>query len=170
DPWAHYALGHVHVLARRWDDALAEFELALSLNPNFSLAQGYQGVTLALCGRWEEAIEAGARALRLSPHDPFSAIYCGVVAWGHFGMRNYPEAMRHARDGIRRRGDFVGAHRVLTTSAGMAGDDEVAAAALAELRRAQPNVSLGWLATNMPIRHPADMEHYLEGFRRAGLS
>jgi hypothetical protein len=34
----------------------------------------------------------------------------------------------------------------------------------------QPNVSIAWLATNMPIRHPADLEHYLEGFRRAGLA
>jgi len=33
----------------------------------------------------------------------------------------------------------------------------------------QPNVSLAWLATNMAIRHPVDLEHYLEGFRRAGL-
>ena len=39
DPWAHYALGCVHLFARRFDDSLAEFELALRLNPNFSLAQ-----------------------------------------------------------------------------------------------------------------------------------
>ena len=170
DPWAQHALGCVHVLARRWDDALAQFDLALRLNPNFALAQGYQGIALALSGRWEEAIEAAARALRLSPRDPFSAIYCGIAAYAQFGARNYEEAMRLARDAIRQRGDFVGAHRVLTTAAGMAGADEVAAAALTELRRVQPNVSLAWLATNMPIRHPADVELYLEGFRRAGLT
>src|ERR1700743_1677573 len=41
DPWAHYALGCVYLFARRFDDSLAEFELALQLNPNFSLARGY---------------------------------------------------------------------------------------------------------------------------------
>src|SRR6516164_1801333 len=41
------------------------------------------------------------------------------------------------REAIRQRVDFVGAHRVLT-AAGMAGDTEVGAAALQELRRAQP--------------------------------
>jgi tetratricopeptide (TPR) repeat protein len=169
DPWAQHALGCVHVLARRWDDALAQFELALSLNPNFALAQGYQGVALSLSGRFEEAIEAAGRALRLSPRDPFSAIYCGITAFSHFGARNYEEAMRHARDAIRQRGDFVGAHRVLTAAAAMAGEDDVAASALAEMQRVQPNVSLDWLATNMPIRHPGDLGHYLEGFRRAGL-
>ena len=48
DPWAHHALGSVHLLARRFDDSLAEFELALRLNPNFALAQGYYGVSSVL--------------------------------------------------------------------------------------------------------------------------
>jgi hypothetical protein len=36
-------------------------------------------------------------------------------------------------------------------------------------RRAQPNISLAWIAYQMPIKQDADQEHYLEGFRRAGL-
>jgi hypothetical protein len=40
-----------------------------------------------------------------------------------------------AREGIRRRADFVGAHRVLT-AAGMAGRGHVARLALQEVRRA----------------------------------
>ena len=169
DPWAHHALGCVYLFTRRFDDSLAEFELALRLNPNFSMAQGYYGLALSYSGRWEEAIVAAHRALRLSPRDPFSAVYCGIAAYAHFNGRNYEEAMRRAREGIRQRGDFVGAHRVLTAAAGMAGQGDVAGAALHELRRAQPNISLAWIASQMPIRHEADRKHYLEGFRRAGL-
>ena len=77
--------------------------------------------------------------------------------------------MRLAREAIRQRGDFVGAHRVLTAAAGMAGQTEVATAALQELRRAQPNISLAWIADQMPIKQDADRKHYLEAFRRAGL-
>jgi hypothetical protein len=58
---------------------------------------------------------------------------------------------------------------VLTAAAGMAASPEVAAAALHELRRAQPNISLAWIRDHVPIQHAADLEHYLEGFRRAGL-
>jgi hypothetical protein len=105
----------------------------------------------------------------LSPRDPLSAIYHGVAAYAEFVGRNYDEAMRLARQGIRERADFVGAHRVLTASAGIAGLNEVAAAALQELRRAQPNVSLAWIAAELPMRLDAEREHYLEGFRRAGL-
>jgi hypothetical protein len=78
--------------------------------------------------------------------------------------------MRLAREALRQRGDFVGAHRVLTAAAGMAGHLDVANAALQELRRAQPNVSLAWIANYMPIKEEADRERYLEGFRRAGLN
>jgi TolB-like protein len=170
DPWAHFALGCVYLFARRFDDSLAEFEAALRLNPNFSMAQGYYGLALAYCGRWQEAASAAQRALRLSPRDPLAAVYCGIASYAQFVGRNYDEAMRLAREGIRQRADFVGAHRVLTAAAGMAGQIDAAKAALQELRRAQPNISLGWIAKEMPIQHDAEREHYLEGFRRAGLA
>jgi TolB-like protein len=170
DAWAHHALGSVHMFLRRYDDSLAEFELALRLNPNFSLAQGYYGLALSYCGRWQEGELAARRAVRLSPRDPFSAVYYGIAAYTRYVGRDYPEAMRLARDGLRQRGDFVGAHRVLTAAAGMAGQRDVATAALRELRRAQPNISLAWIASHMPIKEAAEMEHYLDGFRRAGLT
>ena len=170
DAWAHTALGSVYFSTRRLDHSLAEFELALQLNPNFSLAQGYYALALSYCGRWQESHDAARRAIRQSPRDPSLAIYFGIAAYAQFVGRNYPEAIALARDAIRQRGDLTGAYRVLTVAAGMAGETEVAAAALAELRRTQPNISLAWIATQLPWKLESDREHYLEGFRRAGLS
>jgi arginase family enzyme len=51
----------------------------------------------------------------------------------------------------------------------LGGPHQIATAALTELRRVQPNVSLAWIATHIPIRDPADMERYLEALGRAGL-
>jgi TolB-like protein len=169
DPWAHYALGYTLLIRRRFDDSLAEFELAVRLNTNFSMGQGYYGLALAYCGRWQEGSEAALRAIRLSPRDPFAAVYYGIASYAQFVGRNYQEAIKLAGEGIRQRSDFVGAHRVLTAAAGMAGQLELAQRALSELRRAQPNVSLAWIAANMPIQDDAEREHYLEGFRKAGL-
>src|SRR6266568_2485070 len=152
DAWAHTALGSVYFSTRRLDDSLAEFELALQLNPNFSLAQGYYGLALSYCGRWQEAHEAAQRAIRLSPRDPSSAIYYGVAAYAQFVGRNYREAIALAREATRQRGDLTGAYRVLTVAAGMTGQIELART-----------------ATQLPWKHDADREHYLEGFRRAGL-
>ena len=60
--------------------------------------------------------------------------------------------------------------RTPPSAAGMAGQKGLAETALRELRRAQPNVSLAWIAEFMPIRLASDLDRYLEGFRRAGLS
>jgi TolB-like protein len=170
DAWAHHGLAYAYLFARRFDDAIAEFELALRLNPNFSLAQAFYGVTLCYSGRWQDGDLAVRRALRLSPRDPASTLYYGIAAYAQFIGRNYDEAIRLARESLRLRGDFVGGHRVLTAAAGMAGHDEVARAALRELRRAQPNVSLAWIGNELPMQRCSDQEHYLEGFRRAGLT
>jgi TolB-like protein len=169
DPWAHYALASVYLFTRCFDDSLAEFELAIRLNPSFSPARGYYGVALTYCGRWEDGDLAARQALRLSPRDPFAAVYCGVVAYAQFIGGNYDEAIRMSREGLRQRSDFVGAHRVLAASAGMSDRKQIAEAAITELRRAQPNISLAWIAKEIPFKLDVDRDRYLEGFRRAGL-
>ncbi len=169
DPWAHYALGCVYMYARRFDDSRAAFETALRLNPNFSLAQAYYSLLLHYCGRSEEAELAAQRALRLNPHGPVSAVYLGIASCAQYIRCNYKEAMRLAREAIGHRADFVTAHRALTAAAGIAGEDDAAKAALQELRRVQPDVSLEWIAKQIPIEDDGEREQYLEGFRRAGL-
>jgi hypothetical protein len=94
----------------------------------------------------------------------FSGSAENIVSYGC----NYAEAMRLARAAIRQRGDFVGGHRVLTAAAGMAGKTDIAAAALQELRRAQPNISLAWIESEMPIGNDVERAHYVEAFRRGG--
>ena len=169
DAWAHTALGSVYFSTRRLDGSLSEFELALQLNPNFSLAQGYYALALCYSGPWQDAYAAAQRAIRQSPRDPSSAIYHGVAAYAQFVGKNYSEAIALAREATRQRGDLTGAYRVLTVAAGMAGQIDVARAALTELRRVQPNISLVWIANQLPWKLDTDREHYLEGFRRAGL-
>jgi TolB-like protein/Tfp pilus assembly protein PilF len=169
DAWAHYALASVYLFEKRFDDCIAEYELALQLNPNFSPARGLYGLALAFRGRWEEGDDAAREALWFSPRDPFAAIYSGVAACCQYMGGNYDEAIKMAREALRQRSDFVGAHRVLIAASAMAGQDEAAKSALADLRVSQPEISLDWLASRMPIEKDADREHYLEGFRLAGL-
>jgi TolB-like protein/Tfp pilus assembly protein PilF len=168
DPWARFAMASVYRNWRRFDEALAEYEAALSLNPNFALAQGSYGLVLTYVGRWQEGSNAARRALRLSPRDPFAAIFNGIAAYAEFVGGNYNEAMRLAREGILQRPDFVGNYRQLTASAAMAGDLELARASLQDLRRVQPSISLAWLAEHLPLR-PGQREFFLEALRRAGM-
>ncbi|MDH6257055.1 winged helix-turn-helix domain-containing protein [Bradyrhizobium sp. BR13661] len=169
DAWAHHGLAYTYLFRRRFDDALAEFELSLALNPNFAMAHASHGVTLCYTGRWQDGDAAARRALQLSPRDPLAAVYCGVAGYAQFIGHNYEDAVHMARESMRQRADFVGAHRVLTAAAGMLGDPALAASALEGLRRAQPGISLAWLAQELPMLRQEDRAHYLEGFRRAGM-
>ncbi len=169
DPWAHLAVATACAFLGRIEDALAAYDLALRLNPNFLLAQGYYALVLCWTGRGREGAEAVGRALRLSPHDPLSAFYYGVAGYAAFVERDYGEAIRFCRESVRQRGDFVGGYRVLAAAAGMADDLELAAPALQELRRVQPHLSLTWIESQMPF--PGEQrDHFVEGLRRAGLS
>ncbi|WP_439358888.1 winged helix-turn-helix domain-containing tetratricopeptide repeat protein [Bradyrhizobium sp. DASA03007] len=169
DAWAHHGLAYTYLFRRRFDDALAEFELALKLNPNFAMAYAFYGVTLCYAGRWQDGDAAACRALRLSPRDPLAAIYCGVAAYARFIGRDYEGAVQMARESLRQRSDFVGAHRVLTAAAGMSGSSALAASALEDLRRAQPGISLAWITRELPMLREEDRAHYLDGLRRAGM-
>jgi TolB-like protein/cytochrome c-type biogenesis protein CcmH/NrfG len=169
DAWAHSALAGAYMHRRRFDDCLAEFELALRLNPSFASARGYYGVALAYCGRWEEGDRAARHALRLSPRDPFAAVYYGVASYCQFVGGNYEEAISLSRESLRLRSDFVGGHRVLTAAAAMTKQRELAAASLKALLRVQPDLSLKWLATEMPFKYDTERDQYLAAFRWAGL-
>jgi tetratricopeptide (TPR) repeat protein len=132
---------------------------------------------LSWVGRHEDGISAARRALRLSPRDPFSAIVAYLAAGAEFLAGNYHEATRLAREALRQRPDFAGAYRVLTAAAAMAGEIELAKASLQELRRAQPNLSLDWIAEQVPVtQDERDLEAfrsaralYVEAMRRVGL-
>ena len=89
-------MGSVYLVARRFDDSLAEFESALRLIPNFSPKVTRPGAGLL------RVLEGGTapaqRALRLSPHDPLAAVYCGTASYAQFVGHNYDEAMRLERE------------------------------------------------------------------------
>jgi len=124
---------------------------------------------LASLGRWQEGTREARHALRLSLRDPFAAIYSAVAAYAEFVGRNYEEAIRLARESISQRPDFAAGYRPLAAAAAMAGDMNLARAALGTWRSIQPNLSLAWMASQMLIKKEEERAHYLEAFRRAGL-
>jgi hypothetical protein len=69
-----------------------------------------------------------------------------------------------AREGVRQCADLVGAHRILTAAAAWP-VGHIDALATSFRSRAQPNISLSWIAEQMPIQQEAERERYLEGFR-----
>ena len=84
---AHVARGVFFYWAhRQYDDAVAEFNRALELQPNNALAQQFLGWVNRRRGEWERSIADAQRAQELDPRDPsipssLGGIYAALRLW-----------------------------------------------------------------------------------------
>src|SRR5438874_5879962 len=127
----HVALGQFYYHGyRQYEQALAEFERALQLQPNASAALEYSGYVHRRQGQWERCLAELKRALEA---DPRSASLAANVSNTYIPLRMWKEAARAARhsleldpyaaDGMRTllgtfisgNGDINEAQRVLAT-------------------------------------------------------
>jgi len=169
DPWAHLALGYVAFVNRQTEESIAQFRRALELNPNFAAAHGYLGYPLAFDGRSEEAIASLSFAIRLSPHDRQNPIFMAGMAIAHYLARRYEEAVKWGRKAIQYGPTIAGIYRILIASLAQSGRTDEAEAVLVHLRQMQPEVSLAWAERMVPYT-AAQMPHFLEGLKKAGLT
>jgi len=89
-PDGHAALGYAYQWLWRWDDALAELERAVALNPNHSRSRQWYGELLAQTGRSSEAEAQLRQAVAL---DPLSAVAHGNLGLVLFLGGRVPEAI-----------------------------------------------------------------------------
>ena len=86
-PEAHVARGVFFYWAhRQYDNALAEFNRALELQPNNALVQQFLGWVYRRRGEWERSIADAQRAQELDPRDPsipssLGGIYAALRLW-----------------------------------------------------------------------------------------
>jgi TolB-like protein len=168
DPWAHMVLGYLAMMDRQTHEAVRHFQAALDLNPNFAAAVGSMGFALTLDGQSEEAMRYLERATRMSPRDPFTGVFFAPIGSAHYMAGRYEEAVKWARESVRQRHEYLGAHRVLCAGLAQAGQVEEAKAALKILRQLQPNLSIAWVRQSLPYTDRA-MPRFLDGLRKAGL-
>jgi TolB-like protein/Tfp pilus assembly protein PilF len=94
----HVALGHFYYHGyRQYEQALAEFERALQLQPNASSALEYSGYVHRRQGQWERCLDELKRALEQNPRDASLAANLAVT---YVPLRMWKEAERTARHAI----------------------------------------------------------------------
>lgn len=77
----------------RWEESDAEFDLALTLDPNHADAWAMRADLIVLCGRPAEAIEHVRKALRLNPHPP--GWYYWMLGQAQYASHDYEAAVQH---------------------------------------------------------------------------
>jgi adenylate cyclase len=168
DPWAHLALGHLHRQRLELQDAVAEFQNAVALNPNFAFAHTHLGLALCFLGRSQEALVELDMAERLSPRDFQAGLNNVARAIACFIDGRYGDGVHFARTATRQDPDSAGAHHLVVVNCALAGEIEEAREALQTLKRLEPNLALETLDMAVYVRDE-DRRRYFEAFRLSGL-
>lgn len=93
DPWAHHTRGAYTGTIGELDQAEADLQRALSINPHFAAALGDMTRIRAFAGRTEGAIKFAERAIDASPRDPHLGLWYYWIAMVHFVDKNYTAAL-----------------------------------------------------------------------------
>jgi adenylate cyclase len=168
-PNAHFALGLACMYTRRSERGIAAFEEAIRLNPSFAAAHVLLGQMYLYAGRREEAIELAEKGMRLSPSDPRLFIWLPALAGAQYQMRHYLEAVEAGRRSWSLNRNWPHGLRYVVAGLAQLGRIEEAQAALAELKLMDANLEFAASMFRRNWPDPADVDHLLDGLRKAGF-
>jgi adenylate cyclase len=165
-PQARAQLGYVLHFKGQHDAAIAEFERAFALNPNF-IDHRYAYV-LTCAGEPARAIELLEASIRLDPFAPpiFSYALMGAA---NYTLKRYPEAVRWLRECALRVPNMQVTRLWLASACAQLGQIEEARREAAEVLRINPGFTIEGYKRLLPYKDPKDLEHRLDGMRKAGL-
>ncbi len=166
-PEAHRLLSEVYLWQGHHNEAIAEGEQAITLNPND--AHSYNMLAGALCfaGKSQAAREVVEQAMRLDPRN--REWYLLQVGLSSLLTRQYEEALAAFQKVIRRYPTHVVAHMFLAGLYGRLGREEEARAEAAEVMRLNPDFSVEGVRQRSGRTDPAVLERWLAALRKAGL-
>ena len=165
-PQAHACLGVVFGWKHQHEAAIAEFERAIALNPNFT--QWRFVPVLIFAGQAERAIEVGRAHMRLDPfYLPLAPAWLGLA---YYMLKRYQDALPLLRECISRAPNFSGGHVRAAATYARLGKFKEARAETTEVLRIDPAYTIeGRERRYSAFKNPRDVDHYFEGLRMAGL-
>lgn len=165
-PQGHGELGHVLVHKRQHDAAIAEFERACMLNPNY--IHWRHGATLTFSGDPVRAIDTLKTQMRRDPFYPVHAL--SFLGHAYIVAKRYAEAVPPLLEAINRAPNFRPGHLFLANAYARLGRAEGAHTEAEQVLRLDPKFSISRTPRLLaPFKRDDDFEHFVEGFRAAGL-
>jgi adenylate cyclase len=167
EAWGHWALAGHHLYCGRHDRAIAEYNRAMELNPNDADVLNDFGQCLSYAGRAIEGVQVVRKAMRLNPHHPeYWEMQFGPIL---FDARDYEEAIA-VLEGLRSLHTIL-VWLYLAASHAALGHDKQARNAVDRVIALNPEATVAQCTTAFmaPYKSPADLNHFRENLRKAGL-
>jgi adenylate cyclase len=156
-------------LLRDLDAGLKRYELALSLNPNDSLANLLKGTLHAFRGEGQAAVQSTERALTLSPLDPIRYFYDSLAASAAVAAGNYERAIELARRSLRANRTHTSTYRALAIAQSLADRMDEARLTVQELLKLEPDYTVTQFVRRSPSTAYPIGQVYADALGRAGL-
>jgi adenylate cyclase len=160
-------MGHIYLLKRQHDKAIAEGERAIDLDPNSAYGYMLLAATYRFSGRAKEGIPLLEKAIRLQPYTPSSYYYQLGMAYNFTGQ--YDEAIAVLKKSLKRTPDHLLSLIGLTVAYSLADRMEEARATADELLKVNPKFSVAYMEKKAPYKHKSDLELSMCALRKAGL-
>ncbi|NIQ36983.1 MAG: tetratricopeptide repeat protein [Proteobacteria bacterium] len=165
---AHTLLGNVYLWSGQHDEAIVEFERAIALDPNDAEALCALASAMTFVGRPKEAIRIIKRAMRLDPHYPERYVY--NLGRAYFQIGKYGEAIPALTEALVKNPNFPPVLYYMAASYANMGELELAREKVEEIKRVRPNFRSEIDNEISLYKYEKDLEHFIEGLRKAGLS
>ncbi len=162
---ARIILGRIHIFYQRYEQAKAEMDRAIAINPNDAHGLAGRGNILMWLGQTDAAIEALELAQRIDPE--LNAIDRFALSLAYYLKRRYDAAIEQAELNIRKSEGAHFSRVVLAAAYAQQNRSEDAARVVAMIRRMDPTFDPQTFGSK--FLNPADLEHLRDGFRKAGL-
>jgi class 3 adenylate cyclase/Flp pilus assembly protein TadD len=182
DAGAHHMKGNILQTEGRTEEAVAEHERALTIDPSMADTAANLGVDYLFLGDFDKSIEYADKAIRMSVYDPSLLYWYGIKAWADLGLKRYDRAIDWARRSIAINPNyFPDAHVILVAALALADRDVEAREALQQYLALPSSASLKTIAawnaryrSKVSEQHPDPRflemnERSYEGLRKAGM-
>jgi TolB-like protein len=161
---AYFIRGYALAYSGNLAAGLGQFELALKSNPNHADAWVYLTDLEVFDGRPKDAICAVDKAFELNPYP--DATYRWLRGFAFYAAHRYEDVVT-ALDHEACRGN--GSQRILAAALAQLGRLKEARDVARQFMHDYPEFTVSGWARTQPFRDPKDLQHFVEGYVKAGL-
>lgn len=148
--------------------ALEHFDRALQLNRNTPFVWAYSALSYCYLGDPDKALAQLERCRELTATLPFFSLYENPKAIAWLMKKDYEKAVEIGRRVVQGTPHYANGYKPLIAALGHLRRKE-AKRHVEKLRELEPDFTVKKFGARYPFTCPSDLEHYLEGLRRAGV-
>jgi len=160
----------------KFDDAIAAAKAVIARNPGEPWAYKEVGLSLLYSGQLEQALDWFAKAEQFGPYDPGRWSWFDAKGQALLLLGRDEEAIRSLRTALEVNPDYVSAYAVLAAAYALKGLNDDAHAAMAQYRKANPDMTVSTFRSLAPVPLRLTSAEYLKqrerlksGLRKAGM-